>query len=317
MKRIILLFVMSLVLSVGLAGCSKDPDALYREGKYAEAYTEYVKRGGLNEVALKTEKTNDLEKAQEELARRQQNGNQAIHDYFYAAECQKQLGNIDQANLYYGKVVDVSKCQIRTPCDKLPLLQSSYDNLIRAIDAYRSQQDYYISNYSERQTVKNGRVVTEIRAVDYYPMVASYRTLLTARQNFETVLASCNSDAIFNISEINAEYASFSSRLDQYQKVGDSTATMKNTKNVGVPAGLAYHSLKSESNILRSCITGSQGRITYIPVNITLSEPGLVKEATAILEAASSDASAQAPMAFDQNTTSSDNNATLSTILNK
>lgn len=141
MRRAVLFFMMSFMVTVGLTGCGNNPDTLFKKGKYSEAYTEYVKRAGTNEVAMKTEKANA---SAYETQQRHKNGNQALHDYYYAAECQKQLGNTAEAGIYYQKAVDVSKYQIRTPHDQGALLKSSFASLLSSVQSYRSAQVNYI-----------------------------------------------------------------------------------------------------------------------------------------------------------------------------
>jgi len=118
-KRVVALFVVSFIVTVALVGCDKggsegsvvtnltgNPDTLFNMGKYSEAYTAYVIRAGSNDVALKAD-TSDTKG-------RQKCGNQAIHDYYYAAECQTKLGNTEGADAFYQKVVELSKYQIVT-----------------------------------------------------------------------------------------------------------------------------------------------------------------------------------------------------------
>ena len=133
-RRLISLAVLSLGVAVLLAGCGNDPDAFFKKGKYAEAYTEFVKRGGLNETALKTEVTNGS------FDSRNKAGNQAIHDYYYAAESQKKLGNDAVAKGFYQKVADLGKYEIRVPQDKSVTLKNSYDSLLRSIDSFRNRE---------------------------------------------------------------------------------------------------------------------------------------------------------------------------------
>lgn len=140
-RRAVLFFVMSFVAAIGLTGCGNNPDDLYKKGKYSEAYTEFVKRAGTNEITLKTEKVNA---GAYEIQKRQKSGNQALHDYYYAAECQKQLGNTAEASLYYQKAIDISKYQIRTPHDQGALLKESFASLLSAVQSYRSAQVDYI-----------------------------------------------------------------------------------------------------------------------------------------------------------------------------
>ena len=74
MKRhsLFALFLFALAV-VCLCGC--DPDKEFKDGKYSEAYTDFVKEGQTNEVTLKQNPgRKDVEN---------QYGNMAIHDYFY------------------------------------------------------------------------------------------------------------------------------------------------------------------------------------------------------------------------------------------
>ncbi len=141
MKRAVLFFMVSFMATIGLTGCGNNPDKLFKDGKYAEAYTEFVKRAGTNEIKLKTETVNA---GDYETKQRQKSGNQALHDFYYAAECQKQLGNTAEANMYYQRVVDISKYQIRTPHDQGALLKASFASLLSAVQSYRSAQVDYI-----------------------------------------------------------------------------------------------------------------------------------------------------------------------------
>ncbi|OQA06827.1 MAG: hypothetical protein BWY66_01661 [bacterium ADurb.Bin374] len=141
MKRAVLFFMVSFMVTVGLTGCGNNPDKLFKDGKYAEAYTEFVKRAGTNEIKLKTETVNA---SAYETQQRQKSGNQALHDFYYAAECQKQLGNTAEANMYYQRVVDISRYQIRTPHDQGALLKASFASLLSAVQSYRSAQVDYI-----------------------------------------------------------------------------------------------------------------------------------------------------------------------------
>lgn len=141
MRRAVLFLMVSLMVAVGLTGCGSNPDKLFKDGKYTEAYTEFVKRAGTNEIKLKTETVNA---SAYETQQRQKSGNQALHDYYFAAECQKQLGNTSEANMYYQKTIDISKYQIRTPHDQGALLKASFASLLSAVQSYRSAQVDYI-----------------------------------------------------------------------------------------------------------------------------------------------------------------------------
>lgn len=138
MRKRGLFVVMAVVAScVLLAGCGNDPDKLFKKGEYAKAYPEFVKRGGTNEVALKQETTNGA------FDTRNKAGNQAIHDFYYAAECQNKQGNQAEAKALYSRVVALSAYQIRIPKDKGAQVKDKMDALLRAIRELRSQEVSY------------------------------------------------------------------------------------------------------------------------------------------------------------------------------
>ena len=74
---------------------------------------------------------------------RHRSGNKAINDYYYAALCQKNLGNDKEANFYYNKVVEVSNYKIRTPRDEAKELKDQYNRYISAVNNYRYYQKQF------------------------------------------------------------------------------------------------------------------------------------------------------------------------------
>ncbi len=123
-----------LIAALGLSGC--DGDYYYKKGQYDKAYVEYVKQGGVHETALKNEVANGS------FATRNAEGNKAIHDYYYAADSQKKLGNTETAKLYYKRVVDLSTYNIRIPQDKSAILKDDFGNLEYAIRNFRNREVY-------------------------------------------------------------------------------------------------------------------------------------------------------------------------------
>ncbi len=150
-KRLRVFFLLVVATSVLLAGCGKDPDKLFKEGKYDKAYPEFIKRAGTNETALKTVTTNAAN-ADSRIAA----GNQAIHDLYYAAECQKKLGNTAEANGLYKRVVDLSNYKIQVPADRSVLLKDSLDSLLRAARDVRYQEVSYGQAYRDWQNQPSG-----------------------------------------------------------------------------------------------------------------------------------------------------------------
>lgn len=124
-------------VSVLLVGCGNDPDKLFSKGEYEKAYPLFIERAGPKEVALKTETTNG------NFDSRNNAGNQAIHDYYYAAECQAQLGNNQEAEALYRRVVGLSEFKIRIPNDKGALLKDSMDSYFRSLRELRNQEVDY------------------------------------------------------------------------------------------------------------------------------------------------------------------------------
>jgi major membrane immunogen (membrane-anchored lipoprotein) len=136
-KRVWGYLVLVVCASLFLTGCGNDPDKNFQKGKYAEAYPEFIKRAGTNEVALKNETANGS------FDPRNKAGNQAIHDLYYAAECQKKLGNTKEAEALYRRVVDLSNYQIRIPHDQSALLKDALGKMISAARDVRSQEVSY------------------------------------------------------------------------------------------------------------------------------------------------------------------------------
>lgn len=129
--------ILAFSVSVLLAGCGNDPDKLFSKGEYEKAYPLFIERAGPKEVALKTETTNG------NFDSRNNAGNQAIHDYYYAAECQAQLGNNQEAEALYRRVVGLSEFKIRIPNDKGALLKDSMDSYFRSLRELRNQEVDY------------------------------------------------------------------------------------------------------------------------------------------------------------------------------
>ncbi|NLI79952.1 MAG: hypothetical protein GX442_26335 [Candidatus Riflebacteria bacterium] len=123
--------------AVILTGCGNDPDKNFQKGKYAEAYPEFIKRAGTNEVALKNEVANGT------FDSRQKAGNQALHDLYYAAECQKRLGNTQEAATLFQRVVGLSQYQIRIPQDRSAILKDGLSSLLSAAREVRRQEVSY------------------------------------------------------------------------------------------------------------------------------------------------------------------------------
>jgi hypothetical protein len=137
LKRLVLFLLIGFTVSAGLTGCTKTPEKLFKDGKYAEAYPEFVKRAGKNELSMKNEVMNGSSSS------RHRSGNKAINDYYYAALCQKNLGNNKEANFYYNKVVEVSNYKIRTPRDEAKELKDQYNRYISAVNNYRYYQKQF------------------------------------------------------------------------------------------------------------------------------------------------------------------------------
>jgi hypothetical protein len=142
-RRLFGLTLLAVMTAVLLTGCGNDPDALYKKGKYAEAYPEFVKRAGTNEAALRNETVNGS------VDSRNKSGNQAIHDLYYAADCQKKLGNNAKARVLYRRVVELSRYQIRVPHNKGIDVKNSFDRMVNSLRDMRSQELDYARRYEE------------------------------------------------------------------------------------------------------------------------------------------------------------------------
>jgi hypothetical protein len=149
-RRFISFLAVALMVTVVLSGCGNNPDTLYKKGKYAEAYPEFIKRAGTQEMTMKQETTNGS------FSSRNSAANQAIHDFYYAADCQKKLGNNSEAAVLFQRVVDLSKYQIRIPSDKGALLKDSMEKLARAAREVRNQEVSYGQAYRAWENTPTG-----------------------------------------------------------------------------------------------------------------------------------------------------------------
>jgi|GEM_PF-3583657 len=324
MRKAALFLIVSLMVSVGLAGCGNDPDALFKEGKYAEAYTEYVRRGGIAETSLKSEKVNSTN-----VRDRQASGNTAIYCYSGAAECQKMLGNTAEANLYYTKVVDLSKYQIRTPHDPAVTLKDSYEKMMFAVRTYRFQQKDYISQatqsntdpysggsnntdpysggsnntdpYNSRSpsTIAKSANTAQSSSLGDGAIRAAYNALQERRREFESLLNSTTTGQIANISSVKDEYKYFSSSLDSYLTNAGPDRTYYDPLSIEESSVIYYDRVTSSANRLGPVVGAARGTITYtsVPLTLTGTNPQLVSKAAAAISAsAPSETTARAPV---------------------
>jgi len=176
-------------------------------------------------------------------------------------------------------------------------LQESFNDYFGSVQQYREYQVIYFTYAMGHTYGPSDKDVNR-----------SYKAMLARREPFERLLYSINTDQIKNIDSIREQYKEFASNYDAYiEKCGPNMTITHPT------TGLAFSNPYSEKvvtsgNRFRAALADAQ--VTVATESFVLSEPHLVTMAAAVLT--SSDLSAE----FEQNTISSDDNATLSTVLN-
>lgn len=314
-----------LLAALAVVGC--DGDYYYKKGQYDKAYPEYVKSGGLNEVTLKKEVANGG------FESRNSAGNQAIHDYYYAADCQKRLGNPETAKLYYQRAVDLSQYSIRIPQDKSALLKDEFGNLENAINSFRNREVYLSSHqydnsedstdpysggtsggstdpysggtsggstdpYSGGTSGGNTdpyalKAQSAASPNDDYQFRSYYDNILTYRRNFEKKLYSATAQEIPDIENVRREYDRFSRALDTYLTFSAPGGLLQSPNSLG--SAIAYAQLQTALSSFRKVLYSAQGVITYVSQPLNLKEPQLVATAKAEL---GSSASAPKPVSI-------------------
>jgi len=255
-------------VAVFLSGCGNNPDSLFKKGKYSEAYTEFIKRGGMNEAALKTEVMNGS------FDSRNNAGNQAIHDYYYAAECQKKLGNTALAQSYYQKVVDLSKYQIRIPKNQCEQVKNAYEYFLNCVRNFRDRE-IQLTQYSSSNTdpYSNSQTYSPDSLYQMY-----YNNMISARREFERLLYSTTADQMPAIADIKREYNYYvGPSFDSYLR-----AVAPGGYLVRPDAGYsryAYNAFADDSSAFQRTLYSAQTITTYSTYNLRLKEPNLVAQA--------------------------------------
>ena len=314
-RRFFSTMALALLACVLLAGCGNNPDTLFKKGKFAEAYPEFIKRAGTNEVALKQETTNGS------FNTRNTSANQAIHDFYYAAECQKKLGNTREAAVLFQRVVDLSKYEIRIPSDKSALLKDAMEKLARAAREVRSQEVSYGRAYRDWENTPSGTGTgtdpydndptdpydnsptdpysdgtgsTKGEAPSRYWLDNAVQTLRTSQRDFERLMFSATKEEIPSIDSIKSEYDRFSRSLDGYLIYGAPGGLLFSPDTI--PSGIAWKFFEDNLNTVTRAVYGAQGVTTYTRHPIQLKEANLVIQAqSALRELGAATGTAAAP----------------------
>ena len=284
-KRIWGLMVLALFSSVFLAGCN-DPDKNFQKGDYAKAYPEFVKRAGTNEVTLRNEAANGT------FEPRQKAGNQAVHDLFYAAECQKKLGNNAEAEALYRRVVALSQYQIRIPHDQSALLKDSLFSLISSAREVRSQETSYgraLSDWRNQPPPgntdpydnggSNGGTTTE--APSRYWLGNAVSNLRTRQRDYERLLLATTADQVPDIAKVKTAYDKFSRSLDNYLAYGAPGSISFSPDSF--LSQIAWSSFESGLDTFQRVAYAAQGNVTYTTQALQLKKPQLIDQAKAAL----------------------------------
>ena len=284
-KRIWGLMVLALFSSVFLAGCN-DPDKNFQKGDYAKAYPEFVKRAGTNEVTLRNEAANGT------FEPRQKAGNQAVHDLFYAAECQKKLGNNAEAEALYRRVVALSQYQIRIPHDQSALLKDSLFSLISSAREVRSQETSYgraLSDWRNQPPPgntdpydnggSNGGTTTE--APSRYWLGNAVSNLRTRQRDYERLLFATTADQVPDIAKVKTAYDKFSRSLDNYLSYGAPGSILFSPDSF--LSQIAWSSFESGLDTFQRVAYAAQGNVTYTTQALQLKKPQLIDQAKAAL----------------------------------
>ena len=284
-KRIWGLMVLALFSSVFLAGCN-DPDKNFQKGDYAKAYPEFVKRAGTNEVTLRNEAANGT------FEPRQKAGNQAVHDLFYAAECQKKLGNNAEAEALYRRVVALSQYQIRIPHDQSALLKDSLFSLISFAREVRSQETSYgraLSDWRNQPPPgntdpydnggSNGGTTTEAPSRYWLGNAVSNRR--TRQRDYERLLLATTADQVPDIAKVKTAYDKFSRSLDNYLSYGAPGSILFSPDSF--LSQIAWSSFESGLDTFQRVAYAAQGNVTYTTQALQLKKPQLIDQAKAAL----------------------------------
>jgi len=284
-KRIWGLMVLALFSSVFLAGCN-DPDKNFQKGDYAKAYPEFVKRAGTNEVTLRNEAANGT------FEPRQKAGNQAVHDLFYAAECQKKLGNNAEAEALYRRVVALSQYQIRIPHDQSALLKDSLFSLISSAREVRSQETSYgraLSDWRNQPPPgntdpydnggSNGGTTTE--APSRYWLANAVLNLRTRQRDYVRLLFATTADQVPDIAKVKTAYDKFSRSLDNYLSYGAPGSILFSPDSFF--SQIAWSSFESGLDTFQRVAYAAQGNVTYTTQALQLKKPQLIDQAKAAL----------------------------------
>ena len=277
--------VLALFSSVFLAGCN-DPDKNFQKGDYAKAYPEFVKRAGTNEVTLRNEAANGT------FEPRQKAGNQAVHDLFYAAECQKKLGNNAEAEALYRRVVALSQYQIRIPHDQSALLKDSLFSLISFAREVRSQETSYgraLSDWRNQPPPgntdpydnggSNGGTTTE--APSRYWLGNAVSNLRTRQRDYERLLFATTADQVPDIAKVKTAYDKFSRSLDNYLSYGAPGSILFSPDSF--LSQIAWSSFESGLDTFQRVAYAAQGNVTYTTQALQLKKPQLIDQAKAAL----------------------------------
>ena len=284
-KRIWGLMVLALFSSVFLAGCN-DPDKIFQKGDYAKAYPEFVKRAGTNEVTLRNEAANGT------FEPRQKAGNQAVHDLFYAAECQKKLGNNAEAEALYRRVVALSQYQIRIPHDQSALLKDSLFSLISSAREVRSQETSYgraLSDWRNQPPPgntdpydnggSNGGTTTE--APSRYWLANAVLNLRIRQCDCLQLLFATTADQVPDIAKVETAYDKFSRSLDNYLSYGAPGSILFSPDSF--LSQIAWSSFESGLDTFQRVAYAAQGNVTYTTQALQLKKPQLIDQAKAAL----------------------------------
>jgi len=264
--------VLALFSSVFLAGCN-DPDKIFQKGDYAKAYPEFVKRAGTNEVTLRNEAANGT------FEPRQKAGNQAVHDLFYAAECQKKLGNNAEAEALYRRVVALSQYQIRIPHDQSALLKDSLFSLISFAREVRSQETSYGRALSDwRNQPPPGNTT---KAPSRYWLANAVLNLRIRQRDCLRLLFATTADQVPDIAKVKTAYDKFSRSLDNYLSYGAPGSILFSPDSF--LSQIAWSSFESGLDTFQRVAYAAQGNVTYTTQALQLKKPQLIDQAKAAL----------------------------------
>jgi len=264
--------VLALFSSVFLAGCN-DPDKIFQKGDYAKAYPEFVKRAGTNEVTLRNEAANGT------FEPRQKAGNQAVHDLFYAAECQKKLGNNAEAEALYRRVVALSQYQIRIPHDQSALLKDSLFSLISFAREVRSQETSYGRALSDwRNQPPPGNTT---KAPSRYWLANAVLNLRIRQRDCVRLLFATTADQVPDIAKVKTAYDKFSRSLDNYLSYGAPGSILFSPDSF--LSQIAWSSFESGLDTFQRVAYAAQGNVTYTTQALQLKKPQLIDQAKAAL----------------------------------